>query len=238
MALNWLKNVFSGESNGKHSLYIFLDEGGDFNFSPTGTKFFTITSVAKVRPFLVSRALHSLKYDLMEEGFDVETFHASEDKQKTRDRVFAIIQANLETPVIDSLVVEKRKTGPALQVPAKFYPRMMGYLLKYVLERANMRGISEVIIVTDSIPLQKKRKAIEKAIKLTLRAELPEGIPFRVLHHASKSSFGLQIADYCNWAIYRRWQRDDTRSYDLIKHGIRSEFDIFRNGEKIYYGKK
>ncbi len=112
---------------------------------------------------------------------------------------------------------------------------MMGYLLKYVLERADMDRVSEVIIVTDSIPLKRKRKAIEKAIKMTLRAELPRETSFRVLHHASKSSFGLQIADYCNWAIYRKWQRGDTRSYNLIKRGIRSEFDIFKNGEIFYY---
>jgi len=237
VALNWLRKVFAGEPDRKqkHALYIFLDEGGDFNFSQTGTRYFTITSIAKVRPFHVSRALHSLKYDLMEDGHDIETFHASEDKQKTRDRVFEIIKNNLETPVIDCLIVEKRKTGPALQDPSKFYPRMMGYLLKYVLERADMDRVSEVIIVTDSIPLKRKRKAIEKAIKMTLRAELPRETPFRVLHHASKSSFGLQIADYCNWAIYRKWQRGDTRSYDLIKRGIRSEFDIFKNGEIFYY---
>lgn len=237
MALNWLRKILLGEpdQDQKHALYIFLDEGGDFNFSQTGTRFFTITSIAKVRPFHVSRALHSLKYDLMEEGHDIETFHASEDKQKTRDRVFKIIQNNLEARVIDCLIIEKRKTGPALQVPSQFYPRMMGYLLKFVLGHADMGPISEVIIVTDSIPLQKKRKAIEKTIKTTLRAELPPQMPFRVLHHASKSSFGLQIADYCNWAIYRKWQRGDTRSYDLIKRGIRSEFDIFKNGEIFYY---
>lgn len=235
MALKWLKKVFAGGKKQKHALYIFLDEGGDFNFSPTGTRFFTLTSIAKVRPFNVSHALHSLKFDLMEEGVDIEHFHASADKQKTRDRVFDIINRNLVDQVIDSLIVEKAKTGPALQVPAKFYPRMIGYLLVYVLQNSDLSGISEVIIVTDSLPLQKKRKAIEKAIKMSLRAELPKSVRFRVMHHASKSCFGLQIADYCNWAVYRKWERGDTRSYDLIKHGIRSEFDIFRTGTTMYY---
>ena len=235
MALKWFKKVFAGGNQKKHALYIFLDEGGDFNFSPSGTRFFTLTSIAKIRPFNVSRALHSLKYDLMEEGIDIEHFHASEDKQRTRDKVFEIIQSNLKVQVIDSLIVEKVKTGPALQVPATFYPRMIGYLIKFVLQSSDLSGISEVIIVTDSIPLQKKRKAIEKAIKMTLRAELPSAVSFRVMHHASKSCIGLQIADYCNWAIFRKWERADTRSYDLIKHGIRSEFDIFRNGTRRYY---
>ena len=36
--------------------YIFLDEGGNFDFSPKGTRFFTLTSVTKARPFQVARS--------------------------------------------------------------------------------------------------------------------------------------------------------------------------------------
>ena len=31
-------------------LYIFLDESGDFNFSPRGTKYFTITAISLTIP--------------------------------------------------------------------------------------------------------------------------------------------------------------------------------------------
>lgn len=232
MALKWIADALRRK---KHALYVFLDEGGDFNFSRTGTKFYLLTSVVKVRPFTVSRKLHSLKYDLMEEGIEIERFHASEDKQLTRDRVFKIIQSGLSGKVIDSLIVEKSKTDPSLQPPEKFYPKMIGYLLSYVLRFTALSSYSEVLIVTDSIPIQKKRRAVEKSIKMTLRAELPKGLPFRVIHHPSNSCLGLQIADYCNWAIYRKWKGGDVRSYNLIKHGIRSEFDIFQNGKTHFY---
>lgn len=230
MTFGWIRTTYK-----KQALYIFLDEGGDFNFSPTGTKFYTLTSIVKIRPFIVSEKLHGLKYDLMEEGIEIQKFHASEDKQLTRNRVFEIIRRNLERKVIDSLIVDKRKTGPALQSPEKFYPKMIGYLLSYVLGYTDLSRYSEVIIITDSIPIQKKRKSVEKAIKITLRKMLPEGLVFRVMHHPSNSCFGLQIADYCNWAIYRKWQSGDLRSYNLIKHGLKSEFDIFKSGEIEYY---
>jgi hypothetical protein len=32
-------------------LYIFLDEAGNLDFSPTGTRYFILSSVAKERPF-------------------------------------------------------------------------------------------------------------------------------------------------------------------------------------------
>jgi hypothetical protein len=216
-------------------LYVFLDEAGDFNFSVTGTKFFTFTTITKTRPFLWDTPLISLKYDLIEVGLDIEYFHAAEDRQAVRDKVFAIIGNNLGNLRIDSLVIEKRKTGPALQVLEKFYPRMIGYLLRYVLDPKNLKDFSEVIVITDSIPVSRKREAIEKAVKQTLSKMLPTGTKYRVLHHASKSCVGLQIADYCNWAIFRKLERQDLRSYELIRSGIRSEFDIFRPGMKYYY---
>ncbi len=37
----------------KDFLYIYLDEGGNFDFSANGTKYFTLTSVTTVRPFII-----------------------------------------------------------------------------------------------------------------------------------------------------------------------------------------
>jgi hypothetical protein len=214
---------------------VFLDEAGDFNFSATGTRFFTLTTITKTRPFTWDAPLISLKYDLIEVGLDIEYFHASEDRQAVRNQVFTIIGNNLTNLRIDSLVIEKRKTGPVLQELEKFYPRMIGYLIRYVLEPRNLKDYEEVIVITDSVPVSRKREAIEKAVKQTLSRMLPNGTRYKILHHASKSCTGLQIADYCNWAIFRKWERGDLRSYELIRSGIRSEFDIFKSGPRHYY---
>jgi len=207
------------------------------DFSPSGTKYFLLTSVVKLRPFQIAPELDKLKYDLIESGLDIEYFHATEDKQSVRDQVFGIIQRYLPNLRIDSLIVEKSKAGPALYDVLHFYPLMLGYLLRYPIENHSLKGIDEVVVITDNIPVQKKRKAVEKAVKMTLRKMLPAAIRFRIMHHASKSTFGLQVADYCNWAVYRKWESGDTRSYDLIKAQIMSEFEIFRKGETHYYKK-
>ena len=216
-------------------IYIFLDEAGNLDFSPNGTRYFILTSITKERPFEAYKDLTELKYDLVELGTDIEYFHASEDSQAVRNRVFQIIQNRLQGVRIDSLIVEKRKTGPGLQVLHRFYPRMLGYLLKYVIDGCSLAGVKEVIVFTDRIPIARKRNAIEKAIKITLAHMLPANVKYRLLHHDSKSNFDLQIADYCNWAIYRKWDRQDERSYQLIRSAIRSEFDIFRAGQRFYY---
>ena len=216
-------------------LYIFLDEAGNLDFSPTGTRFFLFGAVTKERPFHAYKELTDLKYDLAERGIDLDYFHASENAQPVRSRVFEIIRRNLEGVRVDALIVEKRKTGPALQVEEQFYPRMLGYLLKYILGQHDLSLYKEVIVFTDRIPIHKKRDAIEKAIKVTLAKLLPTTMTYRVLHHESKSNLDLQIADYCTWAIYRKWNAADPRSYQHIQSAVKSEFEIFCTGTTHYY---
>ena len=215
--------------------YLFLDEGGNFDFSAKGTRFFTMTSVLKFRPFETSTRLAALRYDLIETGLNIEYFHASEDRQAVRDKVFDILCRDLERLEVDSIIVEKPKTGPALQSPNQFYPRMLGFLLSYVLKRVSFKDVAEVIVITDQLPIQKKRKAVEKAIKHTLKEMLPGDVQYRLLHHSSKSSSGLQIADYFNWAIFRAWERGDRRSLERIESVVKSQFEIFRSGTTYYY---
>jgi hypothetical protein len=200
-----------------------------------------MTSVLKFRPFEISARLAALRYDLLETGLNIEYFHASEDRQVVRNQVFDILCADLERLEVDSIIVEKPKVEPSLQIPSQFYPRMLGFLLSYVLRRVSFKDVAEVIVITDQLPLQKKRKAVEKAIKLTLKEMLPSDVQYRLLHHSSKSASGLQIADYFNWAIFRAWERGDWRSFERVKSMVKSQSEIFQGGTTYYYeygGKK
>lgn len=216
-------------------LYIFLDEAGNLDFSKTGTRFFLLGAVTKERPFNAYKELTELKYDLAEIGTELEYFHASENAQPVRNRVFDVICRNLGGVRIDALVVEKTKTIPELQTEEAFYPRMMGYLLKYILGQHDLSVFKEVLVFTDAIPIRKKRATIEKIIKTTLASQLPASARYRLIHHESKSNLDLQIADYCTWAFYRKWNGGDVRSYAHIQAAVTSEFEIFRTGKTHYY---
>lgn len=203
-------------------LYIFLDEGGNFDFSKNGTRFFVVTSLAKERPFEAYKELAELKYDLVEQGVHIESFHATEDKQAVRDKVFDIIERHLDGIRVDSVIVEKCKTDPALQEPVRFYSKMVGYLLRYVLGKFNLSDYREVLVFTDSMPVERLKNAMQKAIKEVLSEMLPPTAQYRLFHHESKACLDLQIVDYCNWAIYRKHDRDDSRSYSKIERAVKS----------------
>lgn len=222
-------------STPQRRLYLFLDEAGNLDFSPNGTRYFLLGCITKERPFRAYQELTELKYDLIEQGIGLEYFHAAEDKQKTRDRVFDIIRRNLDGVRVDALLIEKRKTAPALQVEERFYAHMLGQLLQFILGQHRLEDFAEVIIFTDRIPVHRKRSAVEKAVKITLAALLPSAVRYRVLHHDSKSNCDLQIADYCTWAVYRKWALADARSFAIIAPAVQREWDFFQTQTTTYY---
>ena len=229
----------------KDTLYLYLDEGGDLGFSKLGSKYFVLTAVTCLGVPKWAEELDVLRAQLCSAGLNIPYFHASEDKQNVRDQVFKIICSHQNKFWIDCLVVEKAKTGTSLQEPVQFYSRMMYYLLKWRFRNISPAKVDKMVVVTDRLPATKKqKKAVEKAIKEELAKPSPSNItaiwgnnllPYEIRHEASKHHPCLQVVDYCNWAIFRKWTSGDARSYDLIKSSIKSEFDIFRTGTRFYY---
>ena len=215
--------------------YIFLDESGNFDFSANGTRYFLLASVSMRRPFGVYAKLQDYKYDCIENGGDVEHFHCYADRKAVRDAVFGVIGAHLDKLRIDCLVVEKRKVRPPLQEDERLYRWSLGYLLRRVLSYEQDAGASDVMVITDTIPVNKKRKAVEKGIHDSVVMKQLPGMKYRILHHQSRSHYGLQVADYCCWAIFRKWQRGESAWYDRIKPALRSELDVFEAETKYHY---
>ena len=178
----------------------------------------------------MTEAIEAYKYDCLEYGLTQEYFHCSDDNVHVRAKVFDIICDHLGNMRVDSLIVEKRKIGPALQSDHRFYPEMLGYLLKSVLSRPSHMEANEVIIITDTVPLRRRRQAIEKAVKGALARMIPSGPRYRILHHDSRSHHGLQIADYCSWAIFRKYERGDLAAFERLRPAMQSEVEFFRTG--------
>jgi hypothetical protein len=45
----------------------------------------------------------------------------------------------------------------------------------------------------------------------------------------------LWAADYCAWAIQRKWEMEDDRSHKLIAHTIKSEYDLWEVGQTHFF---
>lgn len=217
-------------------LYVFIDVSGNYDFSNSGTAHLVLTSAICTDICAGIIELHSCKDNLIRNGKDVIYFHATEDAQVIRDDVYSII-SKLDHIRIDSVIVEKRKTHPSLQNIKKLYPLMIDKLLKYPFDKKGLdvSTYSDVIIFMDREGAHKKdAEPLVKGVKQYLSRHL-QNTKYRIFMHPSMSHLYLQMVDYYGWAVYRKWESADTRSYDLIKHLIKSEFPIFEHGNKIWY---
>ncbi|HEX2209819.1 MAG TPA: DUF3800 domain-containing protein [Longimicrobium sp.] len=205
------------------ALYLFFDESGNLDFSENGSRWFCFGALTLRDPGPLSAALTRLRYTLLEQGLELEHFHAAEDRQAVRNQVFSTL-AGVGGFEFDVLVAEKSLTPPELRDPFEFYAHLGFVLVDGVLDR--FREVDEpVVVITDSLPVQRKNKALAKAFRAAIRRSLGERT-FSIVHHNSATHAGLQAVDYCTWAVQRRL-RGDHRSYELIRDWVRGEWRAF-----------
>lgn len=231
----------------QETLYLFLDESGNFDFSPKGTKFFILTGFATFDPIVRREALVRLRYKLLSEGIDEEFFHATEDKQTVRDEVFSFIKSLGATYEVHSVAARKNRTNPSLYKESYMkgsrliervtgiglYKKLCECLLQYIF-RGKSGKVGKIVVVVGSLFVGERKKALLQTLKHYLKRNFP-GVPFEIYSHRSCADLNCQIADYCCWAIGVYAERNEKRPYEVIRPQVKSVFDIFKSGETEYY---
>ncbi|MGB8801613.1 MAG: DUF3800 domain-containing protein [Candidatus Acidiferrales bacterium] len=212
-------------------LFAFFDESGTYQYTPAQGNYIVFSAVVTATPTLFSTEFAALKYELHAQGTCLERFHACEDTQAVRNRVFALLAGSTDF-VIHSIVARKNRINPVLYKHGVYsiaYKTLLRYLVKF-------RKLDRICIVVDTVPDQSQQIALKATLKARASEVLdPLGIPYTIDHHNSASHALLQAADYCAWAIYRKWHGNDERSYVHIRPRIENEYDIFGRGNTDYY---
>ncbi len=227
-------------------VYIFVDEAGDMDFSPKGSKHYMFNFLVKTRPFQLHEHIASYRYDLLERNLDpmvdkrldIEAFHACEDNKYIRQRMFEIISTFTPDAVqVYSYILEKPKVNPTKRKEnAVFYIDNLTYAITQLLDKI---GIDQnFIIITDRLPLQANKNALIKALKKGIKHYLrvnKKGLRYTLHHHCSASSSNLQIIDYIGWAINRKYEHGDGSYYEMIKKYLLEEEVMTKDRTEIHY---
>lgn len=213
---------------------VFGDEAGNFDFrrAPGASLYFILTTVTMVDS-TVGDQLLGVRRQLAWDGIQLNAeVHASEESQVVRDAVFAAL-GPLDFRV-DATIFEKAKLLPKYRSNPDWFYKLAWYEhFKYVAPR--IRGLGdELLVVAASLGTRKRQALLHDAVQDVVDQVAPF-TDYRTAFWTSTSDPCLWVADHCCWAIQRKWERGDTRSYDLIKPKVRSEWAIFRHGKTLYY---
>ncbi len=217
------------------TLHAHLDESGDLNFTPSGSKYYIFTVAWTYDPSPLAQDLTALRFSYLKFGTDLNRFHASEDQQAVRDAVVNKLMSRAGWNFA-SIVVEKNKVNPTIREQHRFYPQFATMVLRFVLRGCIRPQTDQVLIFTDELPVKAKREAVKKAIHAACRSELESRIRFGCYHHPSTSNKWIQVADYCCWSVQRKWERNDSRTYSRLRtRMIRDELNVTARGTTTYY---
>jgi Protein of unknown function (DUF3800) len=214
--------------------YVFADEAGCMTFAhkPNVSRYFIVCTAAMDDCALASDLI-GLRRDLAWKGEELgEYFHATTDKQSVRDAVFETILAKPFT--VQATIMEKSKSQPHIRkTQSRFYQFGWFYHFKFGVSK-ELRPEHDALITAASIGQRKERAAFQAAIDDVMKQTVAtRGFKTDFLPAASDPC--LQVADYCAWAIQRKWERNCSRSYDLIKNRITYEYDLWKQGTNHHY---
>ena len=195
--------------------YVYADEAGKFDFSNNqrASKYFILTTVL-IEDHSIATELFELRRELVWHGFDLSSgFHATEGRQIVRDAVFETLRQHHFR--VDATILEKWKAPPRLTVSAmQFYKYAWFHHMKYVAPRVATKQ-DEMLVVAASVVIKRKKAEFSEAIRDVMEQTSTTSAWRNVVWPAASDPC-LQIADYCSWAIQRKWESGDDRSEFML----------------------
>ena len=206
---------------------IYGDEAGNFSFSERegASTYFIVTTVTMTENVIAHRLLN-LRQELMWSGVRLASgFHAYQDTWPVRTAVLREIAASGLR--IDSTIIPKARVGANLR-RSNLLIWQFAWLthLQRVVPRVTRRA-DDLMVVAASIRTQMRADAVDAGLHDIVGQVRAERSVAHVVN--ANSDMAVQAADYCGWAIQRKWERGDFRAHGVIRHLIGSEQVLFES---------
>ncbi|MGX1739159.1 DUF3800 domain-containing protein [Corynebacterium flavescens] len=217
---------------GQRTLFVFMDESGDLQFTPQGKQHFILSAVYTDDPASLASEMQKLKYDLLAKGSDDLEFHATQNTKGTRKRVVDLL-CELEGYGVHSLWIDKAYTHPTYQDEVKLLA-LFGTAMGKWIHKARSDGYDKVVMIFDSVLTGKKQSAFIKELKPCLKET---GKEFKILFHPVKQDLNGQVADYFSWSFFRSMEGGDHEHFYRLKARTEwTNFNLFQRGHIRYWG--
>jgi len=216
-------------------LHLFADEAGNFDFrtGPNISKYFIVCTVV-MPAFEAANDILALKRELAWEQQPLgDYFHATTDKAVVKDRVFAEILKHDFT--VQATILEKRKADPRIRpTEHRFYQYGWFYHFLHGMP-GPLAECDELHVTAASVGTKKGQMVFTDAVRDVIRQTEGKKRKVRSSFWQCSTDPCLQLADYCTWAVQRKWEKNDRKYYDLIADRVTYEYDVFQKGNRYFY---
>lgn len=204
--------------------WLYLDESGDLGFdfiTKKPSKFFTI-AVLLVEGYEHNRALIKATQTTVRRKLSKQ--HHTELKGSHTH--FAVKQYWFQRvqPIpfqVYALTLNKRRVYPELQGRKD---RLYNYLARQVIDRLPVeRAGTRVQFVVDRCKSKKEIADFNGYLFKQLQGHLNPMVPLDFSHLASHENSGLQAVDLLAWGIFRKYEKDDKKWFEVFREKVECE---------------
>lgn len=205
--------------------FLFADEAGCFTFerSVGASRYFILCTIL-VEASDLGIHLMELRRRLYYEGRPFRTFKCSPADQEIRDEVFAVLQKDPFS--VHATIMDKSKAPPNLRASkADFY--LHGWSSHLRRSSSQYLRPDSNLVTGNTISIEQMRNVFDDAFRDICRQVIPAEQYNTTIHPCDTHPY-MQAADYCTWAIQRKWEDGDERSYAYIADQISYENQLWQ----------
>jgi hypothetical protein len=202
-------------------MYIFLDESGDLGFTARSSAWFLVTVVAiddyRKLEKIIKHARMGLKKKYKRAFSELHAYHCDD---VTRRRV--LLQLTKLDVTILTVVLKKQGSPFHVRDQKEYlYRSVTEAVLKRFVTVDMMNRKSNVSIVIDKKDTNKRVQGelVSQIVGMLTRQKIAHHISLAASHHYT----GLQVVDFVSWAIFRKYEHNDVRFYNVIRNKIKDE---------------
>jgi len=178
--------------------------------------------------------MQQLKYQMLAEGWPDFEFHATTNKQATRDRVVNAIRTVGPGGLhAHTIWCDKHLAAPKIQSSIEFMTILGKAMGRWIARSQASNQYEHVVMMFDTVLAGKAKDEFIGRVKRELKAT---GTRFTIHAKPVTSDLNGQIADYFSWARFRSVEQNDERTETLLRERVPwTDFNIFWNGHRRYW---
>lgn len=216
---------------------IYQDESGCLGFKAGSSKYYVVVLLCTENSKPIGNVIRKFKGSIIKSGwpkdFEIKANHLFQAKYNEKVPKEYKYKDSPEVPIfdiltrlarcdieIDIIVVLKEKINSNLRT----LPH--GILLNYYSGQVLIDRIvryDEVHLYVDETNKQTHSlQPFDGYIKTGALLTKKCNFPFEIVHGNSNVITGISAVDFVSWSVFRKYESDDARFFDLIKHKIKT----------------
>jgi len=196
------------------NIYVFADETGDLGYNKVkGSQYFGFGTASYVSGSAPNfDEAFELRCSLESRGYSIkEGFHASNDRWVIRNEIFNLIAD--KPPRFDFTFLNKRNAYGYVEERGDLHLYGLAWSMHFKTIAKQVASADDVIFsVMGDIQTRAKKREIEQVIR-NIASEVPDRKIIPIIWN-SRSSWGLQVADYGLWEAQRKLNNEKTEWWE------------------------